>query len=234
MTYSDKSQPLFENRNDAGRQLAGELQRYSGQSVIVLAIPNGGVPVALEVASALKADFDIVISRKIPLSLNPEGSLGAATDDGTIILNEEAVRKIGLNRQQVEYEASRVRGEIKQRSLLYKGERPLVRLNGKTVIVIDDGLASGYTMMAAVESTRHRRPKEIIAAVPVASAMAVKHVEKVADRVVTCFTGFMPKFYVSDFYRYWFDLTDDETVEYLKQWRMHRSRSHLIPPEGSG
>lgn len=231
MAYSASSQPFFESRHDAGRQLAAELKGYDGQPVVVLAIPNGGVPVALEVAGALKADLDIIISRKIPLSLNPEGSLGAAADDGTVILNEEAVRKIGLSRQQIEYEASRVRGEIKQRSLLYKGERPLVRLNGKTVIIIDDGLASGYTMMAAVESARHRRPKEVIAAVPVASAIAVKQVEKVADRVVTCFTGFMPKFYVSDFYRYWFDLTDEDVVRYIQQWRTQRFRSHLMPPE---
>ena len=230
MTYSAKSQPLFENRHDAGRQLAVELEGYSGRPVVVLAIPNGGVPVALEVAGALKTDLDIIISRKIPLSLNPEGSLGAATDDGTIILNEEAVRKIGLSRQQVEYEASRVRGEIKQRSLLYKGESPLVRLNDKAVIVIDDGMASGYTMMAAVESTRHRRPKEIIVAVPVASAMAVKKVENVADRVVTCFTGFMPRFYISDFYRYWFDLKDEDVLRYMKEFREQKYRSYIKPP----
>ena len=221
---------MFENRHDAGRQLAVELNEYRGQPVIVLAIPNGGVPVALEVATVLKADLDLIVSRKIPLSLNPEGSLGAATDDGTVILNEEAVRRIGFSRQQVEYEASRVRAEIKQRSLLYKGDRPLVRVAGKTVILIDDGLASGFTMMAAVESARHRRPKEVIVAVPVASAMAVKQLERVADRVITCFTGFMPKFYVSDFYRYWHDLSDDDVLRYLREWRMKRFRAHLTPP----
>jgi predicted phosphoribosyltransferase len=231
MVYSGGPQIIFETRHDAGRRLAVELRAYSDQSAVVLAIPNGGVPVALEVASALKADLDLIISRKIPLSLNPEGGLGAATDDGTVIINEEALRRIGLNRQQVEYEASRVRAEIKQRSLLYKGDQPLVRVAGKTVIVIDDGLASGFTMMAAVESARHRRPKEVIVAVPVASALAVKQVEKVADRVITCFTGFMPKFYVSDFYRYWHDLSDDDVVRYLRQWRMQQFRSHITPPQ---
>ena len=225
------TQVIFENRHDAGGQLAAGLREYNDQPVVVLAIPNGGVPVALEVASALKADFDVVVSRKIPLSLNPEGSLGAVADDGTVILNEEAVKRIGLSRQQIEYEASKVRTEIKQRSLLYKGEQPLVRVNGKTVILIDDGLASGFTMMAAVESVRHRRPKEIVVAVPVASAMAVKNVEKVADRVVACATGYMPKFYVSDFYRYWHDLSDDDVVRYLKQWRMQRFMSHITPPQ---
>ena len=189
------------------------------------------MPVALEVASTLEADLGLIISRKIPISLNPEGGIGAAADDGTVILNEEAVRKIDLSRQQIEYEASKVRAEIKQRSLLYKGDRPPVRVNGRTAIIIDDGLASGFTMMAAVQSVRHRQPKEVVVAVPVASAMAVKRVEKVADKVVTCYTGFMPKFYVSDFYRYWYDLSDDDVIRYLKEWRMQQFRSHIMPPQ---
>jgi len=192
--------------------------------VVVLAIPNGGVPVALEVASALNADLDLVISRKIPMPLNPEAGFGAVADDGTIILNEEVVKRIGLSRQQIEYEASKVRAEIKQRSLLYRGDRPLVRVNGRTVIIIDDGLASGFTMMAAVESVRYRRPKEIVVAVPCASAMAVKQLERVADKVVTVTTGFMPRFAVADFYRRWYDLTDDEVIRYLNQWRTRHLR----------
>ncbi len=213
------SGPIFENRHDAGKQLAAKLDEYNGQPVVVLAIPNGGVPVALEVASALNTDLDVVVCRKIPILLSPEGSLGAAADDGTVILNEEAVKRVGFSRQQLEYEIGKVRVEIKQRSLLYKGDRLLVRVAGKTVILIDDGLASGFTMTAAVESVRHRRPKEVVVAVPVASAMAVKQVEKVADRVVTCTTGFMPKFYVSDFYRYWYDLSDDDVTRYLRRWQ---------------
>jgi predicted phosphoribosyltransferase len=220
---------MFENRHDAGRQLAEKLLEYKNKPVVVLAIPNGGVPIALEVAATIQADIDVIVSRKIPLSLNPEGSLGATADDGTVIINEEAVRKIGLSRPQIEYEASRIRADIKQRSLLYKGNRPLVRLNEKTVIIIDDGLASGYTMMAAIESARHRRPREVVVAVPVASAMAVRTVSKVADRVVTCFTGYMPKFYVSDFYRYWFDLTDDDVLRYMREWREKKYR--IDPPK---
>ncbi len=224
-------QALFENRHDAGRRLAAELREYNGQATVVLAIPNGGVPVALEVAGALNTEFDLVICRKVPMLLNPEGSLGAAADDGTFILNEEAVKRVGLSRQQMEYEISKVRAEIKQRSLLYKGDKPLVRVSGKTAIIIDDGLASGFTMMAAVESVRHRRPGEIVVAVPVASAMAVKQVEKVADKVVTCATGFAPKFYVSDFYRYWHDLSDDDVIRYLREWRSRQFRSNIEPPQ---
>jgi len=215
-----RGEAIFENRQDAGRQLAEKLSGYKGQPVIVLAIPNGGVPVALEVAGALEADLDLVISRKIPIPLNPEAGFGAIADDGTIILNEIVVKSIGLSRQQIEYEASKVRAEIKQRSLLYRGNRPLVSVNGRIVILIDDGLASGFTMMAAVQSVRRRRPKEIVVAVPTASAIALKEVERVADKVVTCVTGFMPRFAVADFYRHWYDLGDDEVVRYLNQWRM--------------
>jgi len=222
--HIDRGQVIFEDRHAAGRQLAAELCEYNDQSAVVLAIPNGGVPVALEVASALNADLDLVISRKIPVPLNPEAGFGAIADDGTIILNEEAVKRIGLDRQQIEYEASKVRAEIKQRSLLYRGDQPLVRVSGRMVIIIDDGLASGFTMIAAVESVRHRRPKEIVVAVPATSAMALKQLEKIADKVVACATGFMPKFYVSDFYRYWYDLRDDEVIRYLHQWRMR----HLL------
>ena len=225
-----RGQAIFENRHDAGRQLAEKLSRYKRQPVIVLAIPNGGVPVALEVALALEADLALVISRKIPLPLSPEGGFGAVTDDGTIILNEEVVKRTGLTPQQINYQVSKVRADIKQRSLLYQGNQPLPRVNGKTVIIIDDGLASGFTMMAAVQSVRRRRPKEIIAAIPVAPALAVKQLEKVADKVVTCATGYMPKFYVSDFYRYWHNPSDDEVIQHLKEWRMRRFRSNIEPP----
>lgn len=196
----------------------------------MVAIPNGGVPVAAEVAGAIKADLELVICRKIPLLLNPEGSLGAAADDGTVILNEEAVKRIGFNRQQLEDEIGKVRSEIKQRSLLYKWDRPIVRVTGKTAIIIDDGLASGFTMMAAVESVRHRHPKEVVVAVPVAPAAAVKQLERIADRVITCITSFLPKFYVSDFYRYWHDLDDDDVARYIKEWRMQQSSLNLRPP----
>jgi len=225
------SQAIFQNRQDGGRQLAAKLSEYIDQPVVVLAIPNGGVLVALEVAGALKANLDLIICRKIPIPLNPEAGFGAIADDGTIILNEEIVKRFGLNRQQIEHEASKVRTKIKQRDILYRKDRPLVTVSGKTVIIIDDGLASGITMRAAVESVRHRRPRQIVVAAPCASAIAVKQLEKVADRVITCNTGFMPRFAVADFYRHWHDLSDEETVKYLSQWRAQRFWSNIEQPE---
>ncbi len=185
----------------------------------MLAIPNGGVPVALEVATALNADLDMVICHKLTLSLSPEGSLGAVADDGTVMLNEKAMQRTGLSRQQIEYEVGRIKADIKKQSILYKGDWPLVRIGGKTAIIVDDGMASGFTTTAAVESVRHRRPKEVIVAVPVAPATAVKQLENIADKVITYATGYMPKFYISDFYHNWYDVSDNEVVRYLTQWR---------------
>jgi len=217
-----RQQPLFENRYDAGRQLATKLTEYKGKSTVVLAIPNGGVLVALEVALALEAELNFVISRKIPLPLRPEGGFGAVTDDGTTILNEEVVKRTNLSTYQINYQVSQVRTDIRQRSLLYHGNRPPPAIGGKTVIIVDDGLASGYTMMAAVESIRSRRPSSITVAVPVASAVALTKVEKIADRVITCVSGFAPEFYVSDFFKYWHEPSDEEVIQCLKEWQIRR------------
>lgn len=209
--------------------MATELSEYSDQSVVVLAIPNGGVPVALEVASVLKADLDVIICRKIPIPLTPEGGFGAIADDGTMILNEAAVKRTGLNREQIDYEAGKVRAEIKQRSLSYKADRLPIRLRDRTVIIIDDGMASGITMVTAVESVRYRHPKEVVVAVPVAPVMAVHQAERVADRVVACATAQIPKFHIADFYRYWHDLSDDDVVRSLSQWRAQQFWSRIEP-----
>jgi putative phosphoribosyl transferase len=233
MRHSD-IQPIFENRFDAGRQLAERLSEYAGKSVIVLGIPNGGVAVALAVALALNGDLDLVISRKIPLPLSPEGGFGSVTDDGTTILNEEVVRQAGLSRQQINYQVSQVRADIRSRSLLYHGDRPPLAVSGRTIILVDDGLASGYTMRAAIESLRHRRPEGIVAAVPVGPEKVVAELRKVADRVVTCAVGREPVFYVADYYRYWHDVTDSEVLQSLKEWRMRRYGARLEIPERDG
>ncbi len=213
-----KPDVVFENRHDAGRKLAEALSQYQGKPVVVLAIPNGGVPMGLEVAKSLNAEFDVVISRKIPMPLSPEGGFGAIADDGTMIINENIVKKIHLNTSQIDYEANKVRAVIKKRTLLYRGNRPLTRVLHKSVIVIDDGLASGITMKAAVESIRHRHPKEIIVAVPTASTTALPLVRPVADKVITCITG-EPPYAVADYYKHWYDVPDDEVVKVLENWR---------------
>ena len=227
----NRQEPTFENRYDAGHQLASKLSEYKGKSVVVLAIPNGGVAVALGVALALEAELDLVVSRKIPLPLSPEGGFGAVTDDGTIILNEEIVKNATLSQQQINYQVNKVRVDIRQRSLLYYKNRSPSVLTDKTALIVDDGLASGYTMMAAVESVRKRRPKEIVVAIPVAPETALKQLEEVADKVITCVTGYLPKFYLADFYRFWHEPDDNEVIQCLNEWRSRRFHSSLELPE---
>ena len=229
-----RKEPIFENRYEAGRQLAEKLMEYKEKPVIVMAIPNGGAPVALWVALALGASLDLVISRKIPLPLSPEGGFGAVTDDGTTLLNEIMVKQAGLSEQQINYQVSQVRKDIRQRSLLYQRDKPPGVLTDKTVIIVDDGMASGYTVMAAVESLRHRRPREIVVAVPVAPAATVKEVKKVADRVITCAVGATPRFYISDFYRYWHEPSNEEVIHCLREWRVRRRPRIELPEKNAG
>ncbi|MDO8567654.1 MAG: phosphoribosyltransferase family protein [Dehalococcoidales bacterium] len=224
-----RQKPIFENRYDAGRQLAEKLAEYRKKPVVVMAIPNGGVAVGLQVATALQADLDLIISRKIPLPLAPEGGCGAVTDDGTIILNEGIVKGANLTREQIDDIVSEVKASIRQRSLLYHKDRPLVALRDKTVIVVDDGLASGFTMMAALESVRRRGPRQVIAAAPVGSAIALKNIGILADRIVTCAVGSEQKFYLADFYQYWHEPGDDEVMRYLEEHLRQRSQPDLEP-----
>jgi putative phosphoribosyl transferase len=116
----------------------------------------------------------------------------------------------------------RVKETIRQRSLFYRGDRELPSVQGRLVVIVDDGLASGYTMLAAIESLKRRHAGPVIAAVPVAAASAVDQVKRRAHCVVTCFTGFVDKFYIADYYRYWHDLSDDEGRQCFREWRRRR------------
>lgn len=214
---------MFENRAEAGRKLAAELAGYASQPCVILAIPNGGVTLAIEVARALKADLDVIICRKLALPMNPEGGLGAVADDGTAVINQDVAARDGITPEQIEYEVGEIKANIKQRVLKYRGESLPARLTGKTAIIVDDGLASGITMSVAIESVRHRRPREIVAAVPLASATGFKRASSAANRVVTCAISSQTRFYLADFYRNWRDISDEEVVRVLEQWRQRDS-----------
>ncbi len=223
--------PVFENRYDAGRKLAEKLTEFAKSSPVVLAIPNGGAAVGLGVALAIGAEFDLVISRKIPLPLSPEGGFGSVTDDGTIFLDEAMIKHAGLTQQQIDYQVNRVRANIKQRSLLYHKDRRPLSIKDRTVIIVDDGLASGYTMKAAIASLRKRHPAQIIAAVPVGPEHVVNEIRKIADRVVICVTGTNKEFYVADYYHAWYDTTDSEVLTCLKEFNMRRNGGRIKLPE---
>jgi putative phosphoribosyl transferase len=217
--YLTSARLLFENRNAAGAKLAAELSEYTDKKVVILAIPNGGVPLAVQVANSLKAELDIIICRKLSVPTNPEGGLGAVADDGTAVINEDVIKNDGITPAQIEYEMNLVKSNIRERSLLYKGGQPSAALTGKIAIIVDDGLASGITMCVAVEAVKHRRPKQVVVAVPLASATGYNRVEKVADRVVACAVAQMRQFFLADFYKTWRDISDQEVVHTLEHWR---------------
>ena len=223
-------QPVFENRFDAGHQLAEKMSEFAGQNAVVLAIPNGGVAVALGVALAIGADFDLVISRKIPLPQSPEGGFGSITDDGTIILDEVMVKHARLTKEQIDFQVNQVRASVKQRSLLYHKDRRPLSLANRTVVIVDDGFASGYTMKAAIASVRKRKPSRVIAAVPVGPVKVVNEMKRIADRVVTCVVGNGTQFYVSDYYRTWYDTTDNEVLTCLKEFNIRKGGGRIRIP----
>jgi putative phosphoribosyl transferase len=212
--YSPHVTPLFNNRQDAGRQLALKLSEYKDRPLVVLGIPNGGMHLAIEIAKALGAVLDVVVVRKLPLPLYPESGFGAVADDGSYILNEELVHREGVTPEQINEQVSLVTGQVRQRSLLYRKDRPLSMIRGKTAVIVDDGLASGYTMLAAVESVKRRRAGEIVVAIPVASAVAMAIVQQSA-KVVTIAESDASHFTVSDYYRHWHDVPDADVIKIL-------------------
>jgi len=219
MGYEDKV--LFGDRTEAGKQLAGMLKPYGSEEMIVLAVPRGGVPISVEVAKALKSPLDIVVTRKIPIPSNPEAGYGAVAEDGTIFLNESLVNRLGLSHRQIEYQAEQVVAEIRRRAELFRGDIPASSLMNKYAVIIDDGLASGFTMVAAIKSVQRQRAARIVVASPVASGNAYSMIKPLCDAIVCIRIDHSYPFAVASFYANWYDLTDDEVSEYLSMW--HKS-----------
>jgi putative phosphoribosyl transferase len=204
----------FEDRRDAGRRLAGRLTGYDGAAV-VLAIPRGGVPVGYEISRRLGAPLDLIIPRKLPIPSEPEAGFGAVAPDGTVVLNEDMVRYLGLGREEIDEIARSVLEEVRRRVREYRGERPLPDLKGKTVIVADDGLASGYTMIAAVRAIKKQSPRRIVVAVPCSPASSVERLKREGVEVVCLFAQPYGPFAVASYYERFPDLSDEEVKSLL-------------------
>lgn len=207
---------IFKDRYDAGRQLAEQLFTHR-HNAVVLAIPRGGVPVGYEIASRLDVPLDLIIPRKLPIPSEPEAGFGAIAPDGTIVLNEKMVAYLGLTSREIGEIADSVLGEIRRRAMEYRGDRPLPDLKGKTTIIVDDGLATGYTMIAAVRAIKKERPKEIIVAVPCSPDTSIERLEKEADEVVCLIVQQRGPFAVASFYEHFPDLSDDEVKSLLRE-----------------
>jgi putative phosphoribosyl transferase len=208
--------PFFRDRQAAGRVLASVLSdSYAGGAGVAFAIPRGGVPVGYEVAQVLDVPLDVIVPRKIPIPWEPEAGFGATTADGTLILNEQLVAQLGLTEAQIKRLAAQVQQEVRRRVRVYRGSRPTPDVKGRTVFLIDDGLASGFTMLTAVRSVRKMEPARIVVAVPVSPRSSVNRVQGEADELVCLVVQESPPFAVASFYRSFPDLSDDEVLAYL-------------------
>lgn len=211
----------FRDRSDAGRQLASFLGPGLKQPV-VLAIPRGGILVAVEIAESLGCALGLVVPRKIPITFSPEAGYGAVAEDGTIVLNDPLVAQLGLSRSEVEHQAGNVLKEIRRRGSLYREHLPgPVEVKGRDAVIVDDGLASGFTMIAAIRSVKNKQAASVTVAVPVASESAYQRVRKEA-RVVAAVIASAGMFAVASFYENWHDLDDNEAIGYLDSWTARR------------
>ncbi len=205
---------MFTDRFEAGKLLAAKLSKYKGsKDVIILGIPRGGVEVAYTIAKELKAKLGIAVSKKLSFPGNPELAIGAVAFGGVVSLDDSFVLKHGVGKDYVEAEKKKLAAEIKMRYMAYGIKFPNVK--GKTTVVVDDGMATGHTVMAAVRAARNGNPKKIIVAVPVSSQQAAGLLRAEADEVICLDT---PEFFmaVGEFYRSFPQLTDEEVVSYLK------------------
>ena len=212
--------PEFVDRHEAGRQLAAALQRYRAEHPLVLALPRGGVPVAYEVANALGADLDLLLVRKIGAPGQPELGLGAVVDGANpqVVLNEQAMRLTGASRQYLEVEVERQLQELERRRRAYFGNaspRPTTR---RTVIVVDDGIATGGTIRSALRAIRRTKPAKLILAVPVAPRDTLSALATEADEIVVLTTP-EPFYAVGAHYADFTQTTDEEVKGLLQQSR---------------
>jgi len=207
---------VFADRHDAGRQLGSFIKtRPVIDNPLVLAIPAGGVPIGKEVAVALGAPFSLAIVRKIRIPGTTESGFGAVTWDGQVLINERLRDALGLSAHEVDVAIAETRKNVHERVARFTGGRAVPVLAGKTVILTDDGLASGFTMLAAAKSIRNHKPARIIVAVPTASASSAELVSQNVDQVVCLNIRSSRMFAVADAYEEWYDLDDREVLEEL-------------------
>jgi predicted phosphoribosyltransferase len=209
----------FENRREAGQALAAELQKYADrEALLVLALPRGGVPVAFEVAEALDAPLDVFLVRKLGVPGHEELAMGAIATGGVRVLNEDVIRHLGVRDDQIERVAERERQELRRREEAYRGGRGELSIAERTVILIDDGLATGATMRAAVQALRQQAPAEVVVAVPTASPDTCKDFETEVDEII-CLTTPRPFFGVGGSYVDFSQTTDQEVRDLLARAR---------------
>jgi len=216
-TFRNK-QSVFKDRVHAGQLLATKLRNHVDRvNVQLLAIPAGGVPVGYMIAKNLALPLDVIIVRKIQIPWNTEAGFGAASYDGTVLLNESLVAQLGLTSEIVQWCISQTQQIIQERLEKFRGNKPFPDLKKKMVILVDDGLASGSTMLVAVKSVQKQAPEKIVVAVPTASTGAIELVAPSVNTLICLNIRSGPIFAVADAYQKWYDLSDEEVIEILRK-----------------
>lgn len=209
---------VFRDRQDAGRRLAEQLTAYRDRDALVLGLPRGGVPVAFEIARELNAPLDVIVARKIGAPMQPELGIGAIAQGDVMVLDHDTIRQLGLSRDEIAGAAQIEITEMRRRLEEYRGDAQLPDVAGRTVILVDDGLATGVTMIAALKAVRQGGPDKIIVAVPVCARETVRSIEKL-DVDVVCTS--MPEYFraVGIWYRNFAQTSDAEVIELLEEAR---------------
>ncbi len=207
---------LYRDRIEGAKRLAREFLGLSLKNTLVLAIPRGGVVTGFELAREIGAELDIIVSRKLGAPGEPELAVGAVMHDGTTFVNEEVARQVHASKQYLDEEKSRQVEEAKRRLRVFRGDRPYPTLLDRTVIIVDDGIATGATMIAALRWARSQGAREVIAATPVAAGDSVEKLKDLADRVV-CPESPQPFFAIGQFYEDFPQVGDAEVVELLRR-----------------
>jgi predicted phosphoribosyltransferase len=211
------SEQRFADRAEAGRALASRLVQYADRSdVLVLALPRGGVPVAFEVAQALDAPLDVFVVRKLGAPAQEELAMGAVAPGGVLVKNQRVLRALGISPQQFDQVVEKELREVESRQRQYRGQRPPPRIKGRTIILVDDGLATGATMAAAVQALRRLHPGRLVVAVPVASTESCQNLRPDVDELVCARTP--PDFVaVGQWYDNFAQTTDEEVRDLLSR-----------------
>lgn len=216
MEQYDHSQRRYRDREEAGKVLSSRFSKYNSRDLIVLAIPNGGVSVAAVIAEELNVELYLMIVRKLQIPDNPEAGFGALTSDGLLLLNEPLLARLGLSEEDISAQKAKALESIRSRQKLFGKRAVTPPLKGKTVILVDDGLASGFTMEAAVQSVRTREAGRIIIAVPTSSMSAHRRLEARVDEIICPDLSRLRIFAVANAYQNWYDVEEPEVLTILE------------------
>lgn len=227
MTSNELARPRFRDRAQAGHEMAGELGRFlAGQDPIILAIPRGGVPVAAAIASELGAQIDLIIPRRIEAPSDPEVTLGAVTPDRTLVINRTLLSEMNISDRELEELSIPVWAEVQRIQQLYRSGKPYPDIKGRTAVIVDDRLITGYTVMAAIVSARKLEPARVVVAVPISYIEGLERVRALADETLSLEVATSPLGITSRFYAQYPPLTDRDVIYTLEHFWAAR------PPTG--